>query len=455
MKKFFFLVLFYCTPLVYASGEKHMLEDLEGPQVKKVRSEQTPSLDMLLQQRAQRIHHIATALTQLQSQYTYLGQRIASMSQESTVPLIPTEKEQLSSAQPPIIDLTDMTDSSNDSSSSAVDEQPPLLLKTFYPRPDNADAASPFKKRFTDTLNKSYILLFRYIPQARALFTYYNDETIRIWDLATGMCIQTFKNPTGNPLLDACASPYNPNNYVVSTQHAIYLIRSDRVLLTIKDPQAQAATTLYVSNWPWDREYLYSGHKNGTIQQWSLKTGRHMREITLFKEQSSIFSMCMTQEKCLVATQLKGKVSAKQLTTKKAASVLPIPDESLVRLHPIDSNKVIIAGEDIRVISLSKKLQECSVIKPSDEVTSILTHPDNTHHILVGLKNGVIELWDIENKLCKAHWQAHKGAVIGLALDTTLISAGEDGLINLWKFKNITSSKRKIPASSARLAIAF
>ncbi len=346
---------------------------------------------------------------------------------EQNIASLYKEREQVESAD----SFNRSVESDEESDASTVGRSSPLLADF-----DAMEEIAQEKRTMPE------LWLFRYDARSKQGFACYEGKSIRVWDLSSRRSIATIAVPDEGDILDLRIHPYKPQHCIIATKDSIQVLGPAGCLWKSKVDVGKDTRVLYIN--PHNQRQLFTGHGNGIVRLWDIETGKRLKEFTMFdtsrenSNENAIFSLCTTQDKTLIAATYKGKVKLKTEVSSIPFQSFPADEESLLYTHPIDSGKIIVAGNGIRIRSIRGKNWP-QAFKTADDVTAVCTIHNSSMYIIAGLKNGSIELWrelDAHNyALITTFSKCHTGPIIFLGFDeekNQLISAGEDGLIKVW-----------------------
>ena len=155
-------------------------------------------------------------------------------------------------------------------------------------------------------------------PDSRILASGASDNTVKLWEIATGKCVKTWEYPTaikrvefsedGKQLLAVTEKRMGFLGTIV-----VYDIRygedlSDQsdehsIKITCEDAKPKVAC------WSFLDKYIISCHEDGTVVQWDAKTGDYNMSMEVHEFDTDIMDMQMSPDRTYFITSGKDKTS--------------------------------------------------------------------------------------------------------------------------------------------------
>ncbi len=237
-------------------------------------------------------------------------------------------------------------------------------------------------------------------PDNRFIVSGGEGETVRVWDLAGGRLIKTFKGPS-----DFVSTVFvsSDNRWVISAgaDHILRVWGINRgQLIQSFEGHRERINTVTVSR---DNRYIVSGSSDQTVKMWDISEGKLLR--TFEGHKGRISSVAASSDLQLIVSG---------------------SDDRSVKIW--DAN----AG------SLVKTL-----VGHGDFVTSVALSPD--HRLLVsGSDDRTAKLWDVESGGLIRTFEGHDDFVTSVAFSPDsrrILSISEDNTVKIWKISNGTLEK--------------
>lgn len=114
-------------------------------------------------------------------------------------------------------------------------------------------------------------------------------------------------------------------------------------------------------------------------------------------------------------------------------------DSALLLSGASDGAKIwnLASTHPIRTLSLSSASTSTSASTSASEYVICCTFIPGDKHVLLGLKSGILELWDLPSSTLLQSFEAHGGACWGLQVRPDkrgVVSGGADGEVKFWDF---------------------
>ncbi len=277
------------------------------------------------------------------------------------------------------------------------------------------------------------ILLALYNAKMDKLIAYYEDDTIRIWDLKTGQWTFGLGSAYKRIVFDLCTHGNTSSEYIVGLSESIELWNERERIWRSEKSLGDCCRALCTS--PHNPSLLVSGHGNGAVRLWDIPSRQYIEDAVVHDDM--VFALCITPKNFLVTSTLRGKMKIKRLAQDTRAYALDIGHE-IVSIHsdPLNSDQVLVVGEGIELWDIEAR-KRVSAFGVGNKITSCAVK-EFPYLIATGQENGVIKLWNGVTEKCLSRIEAHTGPLINLAFrgENQLISAGEDGTIKLWQLKD-------------------
>ncbi|MBN2441354.1 MAG: WD40 repeat domain-containing protein [Spirochaetales bacterium] len=316
-------------------------------------------------------------------------------------------------------------------------------------------------------------------PDNKTIISGSKDNTIRIWEIATGKCRILEK------LMSAifCLAINNDGSYIVSggkdNTVRLWQIQTGRLIKTYRQHNR---SVLCVSFSP-DGTTFVSGGGDGKCIEWKLFTdsyrilyqGAHIVDALCISPDGSFVSLVGREHALYVINRKSGKV-IKQIETQGmtvfdiaiskdstylavcgrprkikifklpggvCVKTLSVCNEHIHKIDYIDNDKTLLttSGDTtIRIIYPETEKIE-TILKGDGHVIRSVGLSSNNKYLAAGTGNGEVKIWDMTTCKLVHTLRGHQGLIRSLVFDprrSDLFSAGWDGIIISWdmsKFK--------------------
>ncbi len=219
-----------------------------------------------------------------------------------------------------------------------------------------------------------------------------SDETVKIWDIASNKIKKTLKDNETNITLVA-ATP-SAKQIISSSVYFVKIwdLKSGKLVRTITDPKIITLGSGVVAH---SGKQIISAY--GTeILIWDLETGNLIK--TLKGHNGSITALAISlDDKRIISGSMDGTI---KIWSKVTGNLEKTIDNGIVRGIAVTSNgKKIVSGSGNEIKLWDKEtgnLEKIFSVPESFSWGQTLTITPDNKYIVVGLLNGIIQIWNIE-----------------------------------------------------------
>lgn len=266
------------------------------------------------------------------------------------------------------------------------------------------------------------------------------DDTIRLWDFATGRLLMTLTGHTravnavsispDSTMLVSGSDDYTIKQWNLATGELIRTLRGHS-----RDVNALAINP--------SGKLLVSGGEDRTIKLWQMGTGALLK--TLFGVAGMIKSVAVSPNgQILVSGGFDNKIKLWSLQTGEQMQSWVAHHNSVNAVAVSPDNKLLASGSKDRTVHLwdlaTGKLK-CSLKGHNRDVNGIAFSPDG-RILITGSSDATLKFWNVETGAMFRSHHAHLDAINAIALSTdgkVLISGSSDKTIKLWKVSELLS----------------
>ncbi len=292
------------------------------------------------------------------------------------------------------------------------------------------------------------VLSVAFSPDGRTVLSGSWDETLKLWDVATGKKLRTFRgherrvvsvafSPDGRTALSGCADDTLKLWDVATGKELRTLWHLGYVVSVAFSPDGRTA---------------FSGRRDDTLNQWDVATGQELRTFkgppndrSLIYHDGSVVISLDGRTALFHANdgtlELWDVATGKVLRTFKG---LARPGEP-VAISPDGRTVLSSAADNALKLWDAASGKELSTFKASTERVSLIAIFPDGRTVLSGSIGGTLKLWDVASGEGLRTLTGHTSEVNSVAFSPdgrTLASASGDKTIKLWDVSSYTTAAR-------------
>ena len=277
------------------------------------------------------------------------------------------------------------------------------------------DVGTGARRKWLSLENRyDYVLSMDFSPDGQTLASGYKGDDIRLWDVATGTLLRTFKGHTD----------------------ARYRVHANSVRFSADGETLVSAASLTETRWDMNKFYR--------IRQWDVASGEPLKEIIV--DTDSVFSVCWSADgQTLARGNLDGTIRLWDVETGEPLKILTAHIDAVTSLcwRP-DGQLLASASRDgtVRLWDVETGLPRHTFTGHTSSVLSLYWHVDG-QTLVCSYDDGKVRLWDeggkvrLRNVITSVPSQFHSrfedGRSLSLSADGQLLaSANDDTTIRLW-----------------------
>jgi WD40 repeat protein/serine/threonine protein kinase len=271
-------------------------------------------------------------------------------------------------------------------------------------------------------------------PDGRCGLSCSHDNTLRLWEFATGRCLRTFEGHTG-PVWTACMSPNGQHGLSGSFDNTLRLwtVATGKCLRVF---EGHSDVVLSVSISP-DGRHVLSGSNDHTLRLWEFATARCLK---VFEGSASNVHVSFSPDSQHAISVSGDKILRLwELATGKCLRAFDghAGDVSSVSVSP--DGRYGLSGSGDKTLRLwdlvvGKCLREFE--GHTGEVTSVCIGPDGRYG-LSGSADKTLRLWDLATGECLRSLEGHTEIVWSVSISPDGrhgLSCSSDKTARLWEF---------------------
>ncbi len=319
-----------------------------------------------------------------------------------------------------------------------------LILTIYLPDTSAQDTKSTVLRGHTDT-----VWSVTFSPDGQTLASGSSDDTIRLWDVATGAERHTIMGPRG----DVRSVAFSPDGQTLASRSSDDTIRLWDVATGagLHTLRGHTDTVWSVAFSP-DGQTLASGSSDDTIRLWDVATGAVLH--TLRGRRGDVWSVAFSPDGQTLASGSSDDTI--RLWDVATGAVLHTPrghwgDVWSVAFSPDGQTLASGSSDDtIRLWNVATGAERHTIRGHTDTVWSVAFSPDG-QTLASGSSDDTIRLWDVATGVELHMIRGHRGDVRSVAFSPdgqTLASGSSDDTIRLWKILAIHISITPDPVVS-------
>ena len=277
-------------------------------------------------------------------------------------------------------------------------------------------------------------------PDSRFLVSGSHDETLRVWDLKSGNCLRTIKEQS---LVLTCAVTPDSRCFVSGSMDnalKVWDLRSGACLRTLEGHSSPVQACAIAP----DGSLLVSGSSDKLVKIWDLETGNCLR--TLEGHSDSVQACAIAPDGSLLVSGSRDKlVKIWDLETGACIRTLDSRAEWIEACAITSDGRHLVSGSSdgtLKVWDLASGGCLRTLEGHGGGVTTCAVTPDG-RQLLSGSKNDLLsgphedmlKVWDLASGACLRTLRSHTGSVEACAIAPDghhLISGSFDGTLKVW-----------------------
>jgi len=272
-------------------------------------------------------------------------------------------------------------------------------------------------------------------PDRRYAVSAGDDETVRLWELASGKCLRTFRGHTAD-VVSLAISPDGRNVLSGSWDQEIHLweVATGRCLRKLVG-HSNIVRGLTLSS---DGRYLLSCTRSpeNSVKLWDVATGTCLR--TLHGHTDCVYAVAWcADERHAVSGSKDQTLRLWDVATGECLSAWPAHNGCVSSVGvSADGRFVLSAGWDGRVCLWDVAARNClKVFQGHDGPVESAAFSGDGRHVVSGGHDTMVKLWDVATGECKATLEGHTDHVNAVCLSADgrhALSASSDHTLKLW-----------------------
>jgi WD40 repeat protein/serine/threonine protein kinase/Tfp pilus assembly protein PilF len=267
------------------------------------------------------------------------------------------------------------------------------------------------------------------------------DNTIKVWDAATGTELMTFQGHEG----PVCSVAFSPDSkHVISGSHdktaKVWDTGSARETMTLSGHGSSVSSAVYSP----DGQRIISSSQDGTIKVWDSATGVELMTLSGYKEGkgggADAVRYSPDGDRIVSAGGSYGNIKVWDAATGTEINAFEHGHEVwTIALNP-DGTRLVSGGEDgtIKVWDIANGKELMVLRGHREEVHSVAFSPDGKC-IVSGSDDNTIRIWDASSGAELVILRGHESAVLDVVFSPDgqrIVSGGGDNTVKIWDGTN-------------------
>nr|QNO48683.1 hypothetical protein AMAKCJMG_00017 [Methanosarcinales archaeon ANME-2c ERB4] len=270
-------------------------------------------------------------------------------------------------------------------------------------------------------------------PDGKTVVSGSDDNTLKVWDLATGKCRATFEGHVS----EVWSVAVTPDcKTVVSgsgdTTLKVWDLETGQCRATL---EGHVSEVLGVAVTP-DCKTVVSGSGDTTLKVWDLETGQC--RATLEGHTNTVWSVAVTPDgRTAVSGSADNTLKVWDIETGQCRATLAGHTYEVNDVAVTPDGKTIVSGSldlTLKVWDIETGQCRATLEGHTNTVFGVAVTPDGKT-IVSGSYDMTLRVWDIETGQCRAIFECHTDAVWGVAVTPdgkTVISGSGDNTLRVW-----------------------
>lgn len=292
---------------------------------------------------------------------------------------------------------------------------------------------SPMQQQHVLRGHTSQIRAVAYSPQGDLVATAGLDQTIKLWDPLDGTLLRTIEGNLGtfscvafspNGKMIACGSHEPYNAYLFDVAQGALLHRL-----------AGHTHHVYSLAFNPDGSTLVTGSADASLRSWDTSTGKALRSTQVGTNQPLMAVRYSPDGRTIAAGLGDGTIEFRDAESGVFQQSLR-GDENVLTIAMSHAGRRLTAAGSSQTIRIWDRETGTEAVMPAPRITCLAASPDG-RRLALGVRDGIIDLWDVTSRKVSASLQGTSRRVASLAFSPDgawLASVGDYGesTVRIW-----------------------
>ncbi len=309
----------------------------------------------------------------------------------------------------------------------------PPPTPTPMPTPVVAEGATQIR---TLSGHSSAVLGVAFSPDSQSVLTASADNTLILWDVATGNQVQTFSGSQDHVYSVA----FSPDGTMAVSggggENGDYAVRlwdvaSGQVVKELKGNQSP----VYGVAWSPDGKTVLSGGGDRVVRQWDVATGKLIRQLS--GHSKAVDTVAFSPDGAQIVSA-SDDMTARIWNAKTGARVGTLTHDFpvLSAVFSPDGTSVLTGTQEgIAYLWDAKTRQQTQQFSGHNDLIESVAYSPGGAAVATASDDGSVRLWDVVSGAQITEYDGHSGSVRAVAFSpdgTMLVSGGVDSTARLW-----------------------
>jgi small GTP-binding protein len=286
------------------------------------------------------------------------------------------------------------------------------------------------------------VLSVAFTPDAKRAVSGASDDTLKVWNLASGACTATFRGHTKR-VMGVAVTPDGKRAVSGSFDKTlkVWYLRCGRCEATFKGHQGAIHSVAVTP----DGKRVVSGSFDKTLKVWDLTSGKCLATIEGHTAMIGFWATVVTPSgKQVVSGAFDKTLKVWDLATGACRATLEGHTDAVLSTAVTPNGKKIVSGSrdsTLKVWDLQTGQCRATWEGHTGDINGIAITPDGKR-VVSGSGDKTLKVWDLQTGICLATLKDHGGGVYGVAVTPDgrrIVSPSGDRTLRVWELMGLDS----------------